>query len=121
MQRPHEIGPTHQLQARSGTERGRIALNLREYAAQQQGNETPTKGPAGAATPIPYRAIYRAVFDFHARHSTPPRTLEEWHDLNTDIAQVSTSCGNTPFVMDLLAAVYDEIERNAHSTTQANT
>lgn len=85
-------------------------MNLREYAAQQKGQQSPTEGKQ-PAPPLSYKAIYRAVFDFHGRYSTPPQTLEEWQSFARDIGETSSSLNNDPFAMELLIAVSNEIER----------
>ena len=85
-------------------------MNLREYAAQQKGQQSPTEGKQ-PAPPLSYKAIYRAVFDFHGRYSTPPQTLEEWEAFACDIGETSSSLNNDPFAIELLIAVSNEIER----------
>ena len=93
-------------------------MNLREYAAQQKGQQSPTEGKQ-PAPPLSYKAIYRAVFDFHGRYSTPPQTLEEWQSFARDIGETSSSLNNDPFAMDLLAAVYNELERQDKARSAA--
>lgn len=58
-----------------------------------------------------YSSIYRAVYDFHKRHMPCPVTLEEWEAATEDITAVSNKCGNDKFAMDMLVAVYNELER----------
>lgn len=76
-----------------------------------------------------YRAMYRAAFEYHDRHS-PPRIdreywqthtpgeadplqvdLDYWDKAAQDICEVSNRFGNDKFMMDLLAAIYDELGR----------
>lgn len=61
--------------------------------------------------PIEYKQIYRAVFNFHARHALAPQTQEEWTEAAKDLLQTSAQTGNTPFINALLNAVYEELER----------
>lgn len=58
-----------------------------------------------------YSSIYRAVYDFHKRHAPCPVTLEEWEAMQEDVAAVSYKHGNDKFIMDMLTAVYNELER----------
>lgn len=110
-------------------------VNLREYAARQtkatEGNTEAAAGivaadnsvkTAGATPPqLPdrYKRIYRAVFDFHARHTPAPQTLEEWTQAAADIGQTSCTLDNDPFVMDLLTAVYNELTRQDKARSAA--
>ena len=76
-----------------------------------------------------YRAMYRAAFEYHDRHN-PPRIdreywqthapgeadppqvdLDYWDKAAQDICEVSNRFGNDKFMMDLLAAIYDELGR----------
>lgn len=111
-------------------------MNLREYAERQiKATEGSTEAAAGivsaanskiteGATPpqLPdrYKRIYRAVFDFHARHEPAPHTLEEWTQAAQEIVQASCSLDNDPFSMDLLAAVYSELERQDKARSAAS-
>lgn len=115
--------------------KGGGGVNLREYAARQtkatEGSTEATAGnksadnskiTAGATPPqMPdrYKRIYRAVFDFHARHMPEPHTLEEWTQAAEEIGQASCSMDNDPFAMDLLAAVYNELERQDKARSAA--
>ena len=58
-----------------------------------------------------YGKIYRAAFDFHKRWMPCPNSLEEWEAAAREICTVSNQGGNDPFLMDILAAVYSELER----------
>lgn len=76
-----------------------------------------------------YRAMYRAAFEYHDRHN-PPRIdreywqthtpgeadppqvdLDYWDKAAQDICEVSNRFSNGKFMMDLLAAIYDELGR----------
>lgn len=76
-----------------------------------------------------YRAMYRAAFEYHDRHN-PPRIdreywqthtpgeadppqvdLDYWDKAAQDICEVSNRFSNDKFMMDLLAAIYDELGR----------
>lgn len=76
-----------------------------------------------------YRAMYRAAFEYHDRHN-PPRIdreywqthepgvddvpqaeLDYWDKAAQDICEVSNRFGNDKFIVDLLAAIYDELGR----------
>jgi hypothetical protein len=58
-----------------------------------------------------YRAIYRAVCEYHERNNPPRLTLEYWERAANDISATANSFSNDPFVFALLSAVYDELER----------
>lgn len=62
-----------------------------------------------------YRAAYRAVCDFHERHN-PPRIdndsgLEYWEAAADDMTAVAKAFHDDPFVIEMLVAVYSELER----------
>lgn len=78
---------------------------------------------------LDYRAMYRAAFEYHDRHN-PPRIdreywqthtpgeadppqvdLDYWDKAAQDICEVSNRFSNDKFMMDLLAAIYDELGR----------
>ena len=84
-----------------------------------------------------YRAMYRAACDFHERHN-PPRVdaeywkshtpgideppeaeLQYWEEAANDICEVSNAGGNDPFLMGLLVAVYEELEREFKAIQKA--
>ena len=62
-----------------------------------------------------YRAMYAAVFRFHARHSPP--TLGDdngavyWAATSDDMQATAQQFDNAPFIMALLCDVYEELER----------
>lgn len=76
-----------------------------------------------------YRAMYRAAFAYHERHSppqvdreywqahtpgiddTPQADLDYWDKAAQDICEVSNRFGNDKFIMGLLADIYDELWR----------
>ena len=58
-----------------------------------------------------YRAIYRAVCEYHERNSPPRLGLEYWEKAANDISATANSFSNDPFVFALLSAAYDELER----------
>lgn len=60
-----------------------------------------------------YRRIYRALFDFHERHNPPRAEAEYWAAVCADMEQTAAVGGDDPFLMDLLVAVFAELEREA--------
>ena len=76
-----------------------------------------------------YRAMYRAAFEYHDRHNrpridreywqahtpgiddTPQAELDYWDEAAQDICEVSNRFDNDKFIIDLLAAIYDELGR----------
>ena len=60
-----------------------------------------------------YRAMYRAACDFHERHN-PPRLddeMEYWTQAADDMSEVAAGFDNDAFLIGLLIAVYNELER----------
>lgn len=93
-------------------------------AAEQRGNTAqPTRRQVAPFTGRDpgrdYRRIYRALFDFHERHN-PPRKDDAgyWEDVCEDMTQLSAAHGNDPFMMDLIIAVFGELEREAEADEQ---
>lgn len=106
--------------------------------AQARGIHAPSAEPAlkreirpftGIDEKRDYRAMYRAAFEYHDRHN-PPRIdreywqthtpgeadppqvdLDYWDKAAQDICEVSNRFSNDKFMMDLLAAIYDELGR----------
>jgi len=86
-----------------------------------------------------YRAMYRAAFEYHDRHSppridreywqthtpgiddTPQADLDYWDKAAQDICEVSNRFGNDKFMMDLLCGIYDELGREYEAARQAAT
>lgn len=66
-----------------------------------------------------YQPFYRQAFDFHKRWMPCPDSLEEWEACCTEMCAIANQADNNPFLMDLLCAVYTELERNYKSTRTA--
>lgn len=65
-----------------------------------------------------YRKMYRVVFGFHKRHNPPPaagspRTDEYWAEVSADLQKIIEDNDGDPFLTDLLAAVFAELERES--------
>jgi hypothetical protein len=58
-----------------------------------------------------YAKAYRAAFDFHKRWMPCPSDPEEWNAAAREVLTVANQGGNDPFLIDLLGAVYSELER----------
>jgi len=58
-----------------------------------------------------YRAMYRAACDFHEQHNPPTESPEYWERTAIEIAEVSRSFNNDPFIKGLLCAIYEELGR----------
>lgn len=56
--------------------------------------------------------IYRIVYEFHRRWFPCPRTPEDWTVAAAEMGRISADGGNGPLLMDLLAAVYEDMSRN---------
>nr|CRY94008.1 hypothetical protein [uncultured prokaryote] len=62
-----------------------------------------------------YRAAYRTVCDFHERNN-PPRLDDDngaayWENVCDDMCATASQCNQDKFVIGLLVAVYEELER----------
>lgn len=106
--------------------------------AQARGIHAPSAEPAlkreirpftGIDEKRDYRAMYRAAFEYHDRHNppridreywqthtpgiddTPQAELDYWDKAAQDICEVSNRFGNDKFIVDLLAAIYNELGR----------
>lgn len=104
-------------------------MNLREYAEQQKrakldssqtekaADTAPAEKAPAAQVQLPtiYKQIYREVFNFHARHTPAPATLEEWEAAAEDLTRTAAAI-NKPFAHALLSAVYEELERQSMET-----
>ena len=60
-----------------------------------------------------YRRMYRALFSFHERHSPPIDDALYWCEVSEDMENLAEAEGNDPFMIDMLAAVFAELEREA--------
>ena len=51
------------------------------------------------------------MYEFHKRHLPYPHDLTEWEQAATDVCEVAAKYQNDPFILDMLTAVYNELER----------
>lgn len=76
-----------------------------------------------------YKKLYRIAHDFHQRHNppevvrdywkdhrpgedeTPAEELEYWNQTAKDMGETSAAGNNDPFLMALLSAILEELER----------
>ena len=58
-----------------------------------------------------YNGIYRAVYDLHKRYMPCPVTMEQWEAAARDFGETSSKYSNDQFAIDMLIAVYSELER----------
>lgn len=58
-----------------------------------------------------YNKYYRIVFDFHAKYNPFPATPTAWETAADEVNIISNAHGNNPFLMDMLCAVWEELER----------
>lgn len=72
-----------------------------------------------------YKSVYRAAFDYHARHNPPFVDLEYWKehtpgvddppqseiDYWVNAAADAANIGKDPFLADLIISIYAEMER----------
>ena len=76
-----------------------------------------------------YKSLYRAAYEFHERHTpptvdrdywrdhrpgeddTPQAEVDYWTEAAKDVAEISKAHDGDPFLIGLLHAVYEELER----------
>lgn len=96
--------------------------------------DTPTPFEAQPSAPPDtggrdYKRLYRIAFDFQQRHNPPTVNREYWHiripgvddtpeeeckyweEVAKDAGATSAAAENDPFLMDLLTAIMEELER----------
>ena len=94
--------------------------------------DTPTPFEAQPSAPPEirdYKRLYRIAFDFQQRHNPPTVNREYWHiripgvdetpeeeckyweEVAKDAGATSAAAENDPFLMDLLTAIMEELER----------
>lgn len=96
--------PVQESAAPAAEQRGAAAQPTRRQAAPFTGRD-PGRD---------YRRIYRALFDFHERHSPPRGDADSyWAAVCDDMTQLCQTFDNDPFLMDLTVAVFAELEREA--------
>lgn len=104
---PAPPGRPHETETAQGVEK---RANSEKTAAQPRRQLHPFIGHDPARD---YRRIYRILFDFHERHNPPRGGAEYWDDVCDDMTQTAAAGGDDPFLMDLLVAVFSELEREA--------
>ncbi len=62
------------------------------------------------ATDRDYRAMFRAAYTFHAQHR-PNLGADYWAETVKDITRVLCDFNQDPLLMDLLHAIYTDLER----------
>ena len=97
---------------------------------------TPFTAPAVKHEPLTtpptgrdYKRLYRIAFDFHQRYNppivdleywkgktpglddTPDEELRYWEEVARDAGKTSAANDNDPFLMDLLLAIVEELDR----------
>ena len=105
-------------------------------ASAQTKPTTPRKAAQGRAETFMsasgtrnYKALYRAAHDYHIQHAPPvvdraywethtagkdepPQAeLDYWAEAAADVSATARAFGNDPFLIGLLVAVYEELER----------
>lgn len=68
-----------------------------------------------------YRPLYRAACNFHERHNPVQLTAAFWEEVCADMTATANEFDNDPFLMELLLAVFEEMERESRELQQAAT
>ena len=58
-----------------------------------------------------YKTLYRIAHDFHKRHAPPTLEAGYWDQTAEDMTAIANVNNNDPFLIDLLTAIYEELER----------
>lgn len=58
-----------------------------------------------------YKTLYRVAHDFHKRHAPPTLEAGYWETTADDMTAIANAHDNDPFLIDLLTAIYEELER----------
>lgn len=68
------------------------------------------------------RRVYRACFDFQEAHQPPADAPQEWWEqMARDVVAVADKLGRTPFAIDMLSVVIDQIQREGVAARGAGT
>lgn len=89
------------------------------HRAQQTHEAQQEQEQSASSTRRDYRAIYRAVHEYHERHNPPRLAGEYWQSATEDVSRVASALDNDPFAIALLQAVYGELEREYIKAQQA--
>lgn len=131
--RANTEGKTDEQATNSGTASGysratQCPTEAPQSAPRASGSVTPTSGAQAAtgATAGPrrqllpftgrdparnYRVFYRVACDFHERHNPPTNGADYWNNVTDDMIRIAEAHGGDPFIIGLLSAVTDELER----------
>ena len=139
-----EIKRNKQKPAQVPAERTQMSADGREARPGKEpapAAESPLQAGKWAATGMDtgrdYRAMYRAVFDFHVQHyppridqeywqthrpgidDTPQTEIDFWAQTWKDLRVACEKCGNDPFVVAMMGAVMSEFNREYKAGQQA--
>lgn len=64
------------------------------------------------------KRIFREVFNFLVAHAQPTRDEVYWTQTAEDAGRVCALLGSDPFAVDLLAVIYQELERRCLNEQQ---
>ena len=87
-------------------------------AASQRASGAPRSAPERKAEDFVnvsgtrnYKTLYRIAHDFHKRHAPPTLEAGYWDQTAEDMTAIANANNNDPFLIDLLTAIYEELER----------
>ena len=63
---------------------------------------------------MPNNEFYKLAYNYHKRWAPYPATPLEWDIASQQAAVICSSLNNHPFLMRLMAAVYEEMARTMH-------
>lgn len=59
-----------------------------------------------------FRAIFQAAYIFHTQHNPPRLDADYWPETVSDITGITCTFSNDPLMIDLLNAIYTDLERS---------
>lgn len=77
------------------------------------GSAAPQDGHAHFTGQSDARRLFNIALLFYEQHSPPQDTPEYWRRTADDIANLAAANHNSPFLVGLLLAVWDELERES--------
>lgn len=67
-----------------------------------------------------YKRIFRETFNLLSEYETPSKAPEYWECLAEKVGDVCGSLGGDPLAVDILAAIYADLERRAMDAEHQN-
>lgn len=66
-------------------------------------------------------AHFKAAYEYYFKYFPPKNTEKFWNSAAAEMNTIAAAHNNHPFVIDLLVAVYADIERSSHEMPKMRT